>query len=211
MTAAFAVLASMTMPAAQAAPMCLGKRATIVGTSKGEVIRGTKRNDVIVAKGGDDVIRGKGGHDRICAGGGDDVLIGGKGRDRLDGGFGADMFRGGPGRDTVSYVGRTAKVDVVLDDVANDGYITGEGDNVRTDVENAIGGDGPDGLVGSALVNVFHGGPGNDDLFGGDGNDRLFGEGGDDFILGQNGDDDRANGGPGTDDCDAETEIACEV
>ena len=55
------------------------------------------------------------------------------------------------------------------------------------------------------------GGRGNEDTFGGDGNDHLYGEGGDDFISGQNGDNDRANGGPGTDDRDAENEIDCEV
>jgi len=211
MTAAMAVLTSLMAPAAQAAPKCLGKRATIVGTNKSETLKGTKSNDVIVGRGGNDVIKGLGGNDRICGGAGDDLLIGGKGRDRFMGGGGADEMRGGPDRDTVSYVGRQDKVDIVLDGVANDGSITGEGDNVMPDIENAIGGDGDDGLVGSAEINLFKGGPGNDDLFGGDGNDHLHGEGGDDTIFGQNGDNDLANGGPGTDDCDAENEIACEI
>lgn len=43
-----------------------------------------------------------------------------------------------------------------------------------------------------------------------DGNDHLYGEEGD-FISGQNGDNDLPNGGPGTDDRDAENEIDREV
>jgi hypothetical protein len=49
-------------------------------------------------------------------------------------------------------------VDIVLDDLPNDGYIDTEKDNVLTDVENGIGGNGPDGLVGSDVRNVFWGG-----------------------------------------------------
>ncbi len=71
-------------------PLCLGKRATIVGTAKANRITGTRRADVIVSLGGADVVNGGGGDDRICGGAGADTLLGGAGTDRLDGGSGAD-------------------------------------------------------------------------------------------------------------------------
>jgi serralysin len=92
-------------------------------------------------------------------------------------------------------------------------------------IENAIGGEGNDTLIGNDFDNVLIGGPGNDRLFGrggddvlrggpgddrlfgGPGNDRLFGGGGDDVLRGGGGDDvlrggpgeDRLFGGPGND------------
>ena len=70
---------------------CGGKLPTVVGTTKRDVIRGSRFADVISTLGGNDVIRGLAGKDTIC---------GGKGRDRLIGGKGRDKLRGGPGRDT---------------------------------------------------------------------------------------------------------------
>ena len=55
-------------------PRCFGMEATIVGTSAGEVIQGTKDLDVIVAHGGDDVIIGRRGNDRICGNQGNDRI-----------------------------------------------------------------------------------------------------------------------------------------
>src|SRR5688500_16896819 len=69
---------------AQAAPTCLGKRATIVGTAGGDELRGTLRADVIFAGGGSDTVFGRGGNDRICGGGGFDLIAGGGGADRVD-------------------------------------------------------------------------------------------------------------------------------
>jgi glycerophosphoryl diester phosphodiesterase len=91
-----------------AAPRCLGRPATIVGTSGAETLVGTDGPDVIVGQDGNDVIAGRGGADRVCAGGGDDVARGGggadvlfgeAGHDDLDGGRGPDVANGGDGRD----------------------------------------------------------------------------------------------------------------
>jgi Ca2+-binding RTX toxin-like protein len=76
-------------------PLCLGKRATIVGTATANVLRGTPRTDVIAALGGNDVVTGGGGNDLVCGGAGADTLEGGAGADRLDGGPGRDACRGG--------------------------------------------------------------------------------------------------------------------
>jgi Tol biopolymer transport system component len=74
--------------------MCAKRRATIVGDDGPEVLKGTKKADVIVGNGGNDRIKGKGGNDRICGGNGKDRLIGGAGRkDRLVGGPGKDKIK----------------------------------------------------------------------------------------------------------------------
>ena len=76
-------------------PLCLGKRATIVGTARANSLSGTKRADVIVGLGGSDTIAGLAGNDLVCGGAGSDKLEGGAGADRLDGGAGADVCRSG--------------------------------------------------------------------------------------------------------------------
>jgi Ca2+-binding RTX toxin-like protein len=76
-------------------PTCLGKRATIVGTRRGDPINGSSRNDVIVGLGGNDRIDGGGGKDLICGNQGVDRLEGGAGSDRMDGGTGTDRCTGG--------------------------------------------------------------------------------------------------------------------
>jgi hypothetical protein len=47
---------SVLAPAALAAPMCLGHEATIVGTPGPDILRGTAKRDVIVARGGHDQV-----------------------------------------------------------------------------------------------------------------------------------------------------------
>jgi hypothetical protein len=64
--------------------------ATIVGTSKNDVLRGTAKADTLI---------GKGGNDRLYGLGGNDTLIGGAGNDVLVGGPGADTLKCGPGHD----------------------------------------------------------------------------------------------------------------
>jgi len=62
---------------------CGSRRATVVGSSRGERLVGTKGADTIAALGGNDTILGRGGNDLIC------------------GGQGRDTIKPGPGRDTV--------------------------------------------------------------------------------------------------------------
>jgi uncharacterized delta-60 repeat protein len=64
---------------------CFGRRATIVGTRRGDALVGTPHRDVIAGLGGADTIEGKGGDDLICGGRGSDRLRGGPGQDRLHG------------------------------------------------------------------------------------------------------------------------------
>ncbi len=81
---------------------CGGLKATKVGTSGPDKLKGTKGRDVIAGLGGKDKISGRGGKDVICGGAGNDTLRGGKGKDKLLGGKGKDKLFGGPGKDTLN-------------------------------------------------------------------------------------------------------------
>ena len=81
-------------------PRCSGRKATIVGSSGRDHLRGTKRGDVIVGLGGLDIVSGLSGRDLICGGKGDDVLRGNRGQDAIEGGKGSDDLIGGRGRDS---------------------------------------------------------------------------------------------------------------
>ncbi len=100
------VAAALVMTAAGAetgpAPICHGKRATIVGTSGDDVIHGTDKADVIWAGPGDDKVYGGLGNDIICGGPGDDLIHGGRGNDWIEGGAGTDRVFGDLGDDHVS-------------------------------------------------------------------------------------------------------------
>lgn len=89
---------------------CLGQRPTIRGTNGNDVIRGTKKRDVLMGLGGNDVISGGDSDDVICGGAGDDTvhgddnkdaLLGGLGEDTVSGGDGSDVLIGGPGTDSL--------------------------------------------------------------------------------------------------------------
>lgn len=79
--------------------------------------------------------------------------------------------------------------------------------DLRSLIENALGGAGNDLLIGNVASNSLvgraghdriQGGAGNDRLLGGEGNDRLAGEAGDDLLFGDAGHD-HLNGGAGAD------------
>lgn len=61
---------------------CGGSAATMAGSRRRDLLRGTSGDDVIAALGGDDVIQSRGG---------DDIVCGGRGRDRISGGAGTDV------------------------------------------------------------------------------------------------------------------------
>lgn len=88
-----------TVAGGGSAPSCLGSKATIVGTSASETLRGGNGRDVIFASGGADQIYGLGGKDLICGAGGPDRIKGGDANDRLSGGGGRDRIGGQAGDD----------------------------------------------------------------------------------------------------------------
>jgi Ca2+-binding RTX toxin-like protein len=95
--------------AAQPAPKCKGKNATVVGTVDDDTLAGTSGKDVIVGLNGNDRINGKGGRDVVCAGGGNDKVNGKGGNDKLFGQAGNDNLNGGAGRDRCVGGGGTDK------------------------------------------------------------------------------------------------------
>jgi len=169
---------------------------------------------------GDDVdpsveaIEGGAGGDTLVGSSAGNRLDGGGGDDLLAGGLGADLLVGGPGRDGVSYAGYGGPVTVDLDGEAGDDGLAGELDTVRADVEDIIGGSGPDHLSGGAAANAIHGGAGNDVIAGLGGSDELFGDGGDDELRSTDGLADTDDCGDGTDTTVADpldVRVGCEL
>lgn len=126
---------------------------------------------------------GTAGNDSMIGLGGNDQIAGGHGNDAFTTlpGDGADDYHGGPGTDTISYEGRTQPVLVSLDNVANDGE-KNERDQVRSNVENIIGGSAGDVLESFGAFSRLEGRGGDDFLYGGDGPDTLIGGPGADHL-----------------------------
>ncbi len=135
---------------------------------------------------GDDTIATLGAAEfKLYGGPGDDHLYAVNSGDILQGGTGNDTLveppycglatlSGGPGTDTVE-AGRDCLTGVTLD--LRPGHHAGG-------IENAVGSDGPDKLIGNGLANTLRGGAGNDRIFGLGGNDTLDGGAGNDLLQG---------------------------
>jgi Ca2+-binding RTX toxin-like protein len=143
-------------------------------------------------------LNGGAGNDSLQGGRQVDAINGGDGDDVMAGGASGDIFTGGPGGDCADYGSTTTGVTVSLDDVADDGR-PGEGDNVRSDVENIVGGYGNDTLTGSAAANYIQGGGGTDTIYGLGGADTLDGGTGGALPAAKNNGNDVLWGGDGND------------
>lgn len=186
-----------------------GENDTLINITQ---VVGGQNNDTMTGDNGTTLFFGGPGNDTLDGGGGTDAMDGGAGNDTLLGGPGPvgtladnDLMFGGAGTDTARYAGRAATVTVNLNIGAGDGA-TGENDTVGSDVENVIGGNAGDILIGSTLANRLSGGNGNDRLTGGAGADQLLGENGDDTLDGVDNvsGNDQVNGGQNTDTCTAD-------
>jgi ELWxxDGT repeat protein len=83
----------------------------IIGTGRGDRLRGADKDDRIDGRAGPDALFGQGGDDLLFGGGGNDLLHGGTGRDRLFGGGGADELDGGAGADRLFGGGGADRLD----------------------------------------------------------------------------------------------------
>lgn len=166
------------------------------GAGVDQVLGGSK-NDTINGGADADNLSGFDGADTLNGGDGIDSMNGGNQRDTMDGGTGADTFIGGADADVASYQTRTVRVAVNPNNEPFDGQ-TGEGDNVRSDVEEILGGMAGDLLIGTAADNRLVGNGGGDEMDGRAGKDRLFGGEGGDTLLGGT-EDDQLHGSTGTD------------
>ncbi len=132
-----------------------------------------------------DTLNGGDGDDRLYGGDGNDTLSGGAGADLLDGGAGGDVLQGGGGSNTASYQSAAAglRADLIVafsntGDAAGDSYAS---------VQNLLGSNFADDLVGTFAANTIDGASGNDYLFGRGGNDILLGGLGNDRLEGGTG------------------------
>ena len=112
---------------------------------------GGARADFLSGGAGDDVLSGRGADDYLRGGNGDDVLGGGDQDDRLD---------GGQGTDTASY--RSAAAGVIVDLTLATQNTGGAGTDTLISIENLIGSDHADNLIGSSARNLIEGGDGDD-------------------------------------------------
>jgi Ca2+-binding RTX toxin-like protein len=128
-------------------------------------------------------------HTSITGNGGDNVFTGSAGSQTFAGRGGNDSFDGGDGIDTVSYFGAFQSLNVDLNQgrASSNGW---GGTDTLTNIENVIGTNQNDVIVGNAGANVLNG------L---DGSDTLAGLGGDDVLIGGSGAADELIGGDGND------------
>ncbi len=194
-------------------------RDLIVSSNSNATIDGAGGSDNITSFSGADTLIGGEGNDTLVSGGNSDLLQGGTSNDVLNGGTGFDTIDGGTGLDTVDYSDRTGGVGVnAINGTAETGgslnsagfYTGGFTEDQLISVENIIGSDFGDRLVGFFTGTTVDGRggddnissfSGNDSITGGTGNDTLAAGGGTDQLLGGEGDD-HLNGGTGFDTLD---------
>ncbi|WP_448604511.1 tandem-95 repeat protein [Thermoleptolyngbya sp.] len=126
----------------------------ILGSSKSDVLKGTRLGDRIAGRDGNDLMRGLRGADLLLGGDGMDRMMGGSGNDTLIGGRGADVLSGGAG-DDVLVAGETA-------DVQRGFAESIEGDPRAIALNTLKGGKGNDLLVSGGRSDVMIGGAGRD-------------------------------------------------
>ncbi|MCI4661016.1 MAG: Ig-like domain-containing protein [Neomegalonema sp.] len=158
------------------------------GSDLADVLTGSELNDTIDGLGGDDDISGFDGSDLLFGGAGDDLLHGGDGGDYLTGGPGRDVINGDAGIDTLVFSNDGSERATVnlSQSFGKDPF--GDRDKVFG-IENVIGTDRGDLLVGGAEGNRLEGADGDDNLVGKRGDDVLIGGNGADNLSGNNGDD----------------------
>jgi VCBS repeat-containing protein len=108
----------------------------------------------------------------LSGGAGNDMLNGGDGDDSLSGLGGNNSLNGGAGRDTAVYTAATLGITANL---ASGTVINGTGTDALISVEDVVGSDFADTLIGADVDNRLTGGLGRDVLIGFGGNDVLDG------------------------------------
>jgi Ca2+-binding RTX toxin-like protein len=169
----------------------------MVGWEGEDTLESGTGDDTVFGDEGADSIDGGDGSDSIEGGDADDFLTGGKGNDTVKGGVGKDKIKGGDGEgddfydggdgvDQVTYT--SALAPILVDLTAGVARSLGTADaNIGSDtlanIEDVLGGNFGDSIVGSSADNVLDGAGGNDTLFGGAGSDTLIGGDGTDVAV----------------------------
>jgi Ca2+-binding RTX toxin-like protein len=145
-----------------------------LSTAKYFGLKGEDGNDRLL---GSDIAAG----DDIQGEEGNDTIEGGAGDDRIRAWRGDDNVKGGAGADTILFTGGAAQ-GATVDLNQTGAQTTGEGTDTLAEIENVVGSDFADTLVGTAGVNVLDGGVGDDRLDGRGGADELRGGTGTDAV-----------------------------
>lgn len=184
----------------------------ITGNSIGNSLDGRAGADTLIGRAGNDSLNGGSGNDILNGNDGNDSLLGDADNDLLVGGAGNDFINGGSGTDTVSYEdasGITINLDEINSYQAPGRYIysssssssingfdvalgssiapgtaldsLGNQDTLRN-LEDIIGSNFDDVLIGNSIGNSIQGLTGNDILMGNAGNDTLDGGAGIDLV-----------------------------
>jgi len=170
-------------------------RDVLLGGGESDHIKDSGGVDNVLDGGPDnDLLRGGASNDTLRGGSGKDSLDGRGGDDQLDGGIDADRIDGGdPGihigerHDRVLYLDRSDPVRIDLSQpAAPQGEMDASGHVVEGDiivnVEDAVGGEGDDTLVGNEFGNTLTGFEGDDSINGLAGSDLLVGGDGNDTL-----------------------------
>jgi murein DD-endopeptidase MepM/ murein hydrolase activator NlpD len=142
----------------------------------------TELADVVTLPVGGGTYYALGGDDVVTGSSAADVVFGGLGNDRMVGGLGDDTLFGGDGSDTASFSDALSGVTVSLAIAASQNIGGGLGFDTLSEIENLIGSNWKDTLIGDAGVNSLDGGDGVDTLVGGAGADSLNGGDGSDYV-----------------------------
>jgi len=154
----------------------------LIGGAGNDTLTGNLLANVLDGGAGNDLLNGGAGNDTLRGGLSDDTLYGGTGNDVIIFDSNDSKVSGGSGADTLMADANGVKIDL----------------NQYIDIENVVGSDENDVLLGNASANLLLGGDGNDLLDGASGNDTLYGGNNDDSLFGGAGLD-VLTGGPGND------------
>lgn len=173
------------------------------GSSGNDTLRGGTGNDVLDGGADNDVLYSGVGNDQLLGGNGDDVLIGDEGNDTIDGGNGTDtvnydgtLIAFEPSYGVTVNIDETRAYQIPGRYLYSDPFgitvtgfdptpsgtiaagtafsILGGTDTLRN-LENIIGSDLDDVLIGNSVANLIQGLAGNDIFIGNGGNDTLDG------------------------------------
>ena len=163
----------------------------LYGSNFDDTLIGDQNDNRLDGGKGNDILKGGGGIDTLIGGDGDDVLEIDSFHDQVEGGAGSDtlMFRSDYGVDINLGAGVVMSIN---------GYHSHHYRSTIEGVENVLGTQYDDWIIGSDVANKLSGGSGADTLSGKGGNDQIDGENGADTIIGGTGAD-VLRGGAGAD------------
>ncbi len=147
-----------------------------------ENVTGSLSNDTIIGDQKNNILKGESGNDTLKGDFGDDTLRGGVGDDTLSGDGGDDTLDGGDGNDSVNYSSSVNSVSVDLSNSGSQFIGLSENSDTLFNIENIIGSNSDDTLLGNGEVNKIYGSFGDDTIDGKGGDDQLFGDSGDDTF-----------------------------